>query len=317
MTINKIVRVSLLVGATMGCGMTAAWSQSAAASTVDHSAFNGIWAGRAKTVTEGIAEGYPISLGTTGWAPLSMGDPAKRPLTNFDAERSTVEKLIAADGDVFVYMASKRHKPNYTPEGEKAALAKAGGAAAGPNGPPIASSGASPAPVPAASADPYARCLPRNTVGFDSGSVGFGSAMEIFVAKDHVGVVSEDQKFRTIRLNADASQFTPTYNGISIGHWQGASLVVVTTGYLGDSGGENWPMSDQAKVTDTFTLSADKKVLKIKTIYEDPKYLREPMAEMVYLDRAKPNYEFLSSSCVEEVQGAATYAQQFGSAPSK
>jgi len=209
-------------------------------------------------------------------------------------------------------MASKLHKPNYTPEGDKAALVLA--RANAPPPPPEDSGAQAPSALRPAPIDPYLRCLPRNAVGFSS---GFGGGMEIFQAKDHVGVVFEDQTFRTIRIGADASQFTPTYNGISIGHWQGNSLVVVTSGYLGDVGGENWPMSDQAKVTDTFTLSPDKKVLTIRTVYEDAKYMREPMAQMYYMDRAKPNYEFLSSSCVEQVQGAAIYAQQFGATPPK
>jgi hypothetical protein len=304
--------------AAVGGGVTA-WSQQPA-SRNDHSVFDGIWVGRAKTVDEGLATGYPIALGTTGWAPLSMGAPEKRPVTNYEAEKATVEKVIGSNHDVFVYMASKRHPPSYTPAGEQALqqLSKSSGGSAftGVSANPGSGAGSS-APAAAPAADPYARCLPRNAVGFGSGAVGFGGGMEMFQAKDHVGIINEDQTYRMIHLGADASQFTPNYNGISIGHWDGSSLVVVTSGFLGDRGGENWPMSDEAKATDTFTLSPDKKVLMIKTVYEDPKYLREPMAEMVYLDRAKPNYEFLSSSCVETVQGAATYAEQFGSAPPK
>jgi hypothetical protein len=305
--IHKYIGLGLLVGVTLGGGFGEAWSQ-ATPTKVDHSAFNGIWVGRAKTVDEGIASGYPIALGTTGWAPLSLGAPETRPVTKFDEEKATVENVIGSNQDVFVYMASKRHPPNYAPEGQQAqqrmAAAGAGSLPAGgplPAGPPMA-------------ANPYARCLPRNLVGFGG---GFNGALEIFQANGHLGVIDEDQTYRTIRFGVDASEFTPTYTGISIGHWEGASLVVVTTGLIGDTGGENWPMSNQAKATDTFSVSPDKKVLMIKTVYEDPKYLREPMGRMVYLDRAKPNYEFLSSSCVESVQGAAIYAEQFGSAPPK
>jgi hypothetical protein len=318
--IHKYIGLGLLVGVTWGGGFREARSQSTPVK-VDHSAFNGIWVGRARTVDEGIASGYPIALGTTGWAPLSAGAPETRPVTNFEQEKATVEKVIAANGDVFVYLASKRRPPNYTPAGQQALQRLPGpgagpipAAAAGTAGSSIAGPPPGGPPAGPAAANPYARCLPRNLVGFGG---GFGSALEIFQANGHVGVIDEDQTYRTIRLGVDASPFTPTYRGISIGHWEGASLIVVTTGLIGDTGGENWPMSEQAKVTDTFSISPDKKVLMIKTVYEDPKYLREPMGRMVYLDRAKPNYEFLSGSCVESVQGAAIYAEQFGSTPPK
>jgi hypothetical protein len=232
-------------------------------------------------------------------------------------EKATVEKVIGSNQDVFVYMASKRHPPSYTPDGQQALQRQAAAAGPIPAGASAAtgsSTGGPPPAGPPAAANPYARCLPRNLIGFGG---GFSTALEIFQANGHVGVIDEDQTYRTVRLGVDASQFTPVYNGISIGHWDGAKLTVVTTGFIGDTGGENWPMSNQAKATDTFTVSPDKKVLMIKTVYEDPKYLREPMGRMVYLDRAKPNYEFLSSSCVESVQGAAIYAEQFGSGPPK
>jgi hypothetical protein len=283
-------------------------------SAVDkHAALSGIWISRHKTVETGIATGYPVSLGSTGWAPLSAGRPEDRPTLNFEEEKARVEHVIASNGDVFVYMMKSMHRPIFTEAGEKAAKELQPGLAI----PGIATAKVanSPAPsaVPGAPPDPYSQCLPRNLIGYPG---GFGGAMEVFQSKEHIGVVSEDGNYRMVRLgDIDPLKFTPTYNGISVGHWEGNRLVVVTTGFLGDRGGNNWPMSEQAKVTDTFWLSPDRKVLMVKSIFEDPLYMREPMAQMVYLDRGTSSYEFLPTSCVENVQGAALYAKQFGAPP--
>lgn len=267
-----------------------------AAKPQSNTALAGIWVGRAKTVDAGIATGYPISLGSTGFAPLSAGKPEDRKIEDYETQKAVIEKVIGGNGDVFKFEASKIIPPAFTEAGAKAAAAAR--------------------PAAGAPRDPYAQCLPRNKIGFGAGIGGFGGALEIFVAADHVGVINEDGTYRSIHLNADASKYAPTYEGVSIGKWDGDKLVVETANFLGETA-NNWPMSDQAKATDTIWLSEDGKVLNIKTVYEDPINLKEPMARMTYLDRGPADYQLLPTNCVEQVKGAADYAKTFGAAPPK
>ncbi len=280
--------------ALTGVAATPAFAQTAAAAT-GREALNGTWVSRSMALNDGIAAGFPLNLSSTDWRPASDGAPETFKIESLESQKAAVEKVIAANGDVFVYEASRRRNPTYTEAGAKAVadMRAARAAATGPR-------------------NPYDQCLPRNAVGL----TGNGGT-EIFTAPGHVGIISENGGYRAVQTGKiDAASLTPTYNGVSVGHWEGDRLVVVTTNYLGDTAGA-WPMSQNAKVTETFWVSNGGQVLNIKAAYEDPEYLKEPMLRMTYLDRSKTAYEFLPTNCVETVQGAAEYAVTFGATPPK
>jgi hypothetical protein len=74
---------------------------------------------------------------------------------------------------------------------------------------------------------------------------------------------------RTVYLNeaVQPPHIFPSYNGHSIGHWEGEVLVVDTVGFNGRSSHRgNWlggiPRSDKAHVIERFSLSQDGKVLR-------------------------------------------------------
>ena len=71
----------------------------------------------------------------------------------------------------------------------------------------------------------------------------------------------------------------PTYNGTSIGHWEGDTLVVTTVGLRegGSMGRWGTTHSDQLKLTERIHLDpANKDVLVVENSFEDPKALAAP-----------------------------------------
>lgn len=69
----------------------------------------------------------------------------------------------------------------------------------------------------------------------------------------------------------------PTYQGTSVGHWEGDTLVVETAGILPETSPMNGLLghSDKMKVTERMRL-ADPDTIEIKTTVEDPEVFTEP-----------------------------------------
>ncbi len=83
----------------------------------------------------------------------------------------------------------------------------------------------------------------------------------------------------------------PSYNGHSIGHWEGKTLVVDTVGFI-DRGPllGKVPRTLQTHTVERFTVSADGKTLSNQITIEDPSSLLEPWTTTLKFDR-KPNSE--------------------------
>ena len=65
--------------------------------------------------------------------------------------------------------------------------------------------------------------------------------------------------------------------GYSVGHWQGATLVVETSGVAANQTAWRSAHSDQLRVTERFTRAADGKTLNLVATFDDPWSLREPL----------------------------------------
>jgi hypothetical protein len=287
-----ILALALVSAAAAPLAAPAAAQTHGAASSA-RNAIDGAWVTRNKAIPDGIAVGLPLPLGSTPWAPLSAGRPEDIKVASYEAQKANAEKLIGSDIDTFAYGAAHRPVPTYTAEGQKAAQAlQAARAKAKP--------------------DPYDQCLPRNAIGIFAGmGGGFPSVVAVFIAAKQIGIVGDDGLYHMVHMGkVDTSKLTPTYNGISTGRWQGDRLVIETSNFLGDVG-NGWPMSEKAKMTETLWVSPDHKALNVKAVYEDPLYLKEPMARMLYLDRSPREFEVLQGNCVESVQGAVGYAATF------
>ncbi len=67
----------------------------------------------------------------------------------------------------------------------------------------------------------------------------------------------------------------PSFDGTSIGHWEGDTLVVETMGFEPVPRGINFPYSDKMKIVERFKLD-DPDTLDVQTTIEDPLALTKP-----------------------------------------
>jgi hypothetical protein len=65
--------------------------------------------------------------------------------------------------------------------------------------------------------------------------------------------------------------------GYSVGHWEGATLVVETSGVAANQAGWRSKHRDQVRVTERFTRAPDGKTLTLVATFDDPWSLREPL----------------------------------------
>lgn len=90
----------------------------------------------------------------------------------------------------------------------------------------------------------------------------------------------------------------PSYNGVSVGHWDGQTLVVTTTGLREGGTMGRWGItySDKVKLTERIHLDpANKDVLVVENSFEDPKALAAPWHSTYYFsrNRAHDQLEFV------------------------
>jgi hypothetical protein len=94
---------------------------------------------------------------------------------------------------------------------------------------------------------------------------------------------------------------TPSYNGHSIGHWEGDTLVVDTVGL----NGKNWldrvghPESDQIHIIERIHR-VDDKTLQVEFTFDDPKSYVKPWAALVRF-RLRPDWDILEHVCEDNL----------------
>ena len=248
--------------------------------------FTAVWAAETRYVLEGIAAGVPLQLYSTNWAPLSDGVPEEIQAPTFEEQRAGMEQVIASNVDIFAQRARNQYQPPYS----EAGLAALEEMQAGQTPPQ----------------NPYETCLPSNTTGFG----GIFATTRIVHTGDLIVAISQDGTVRHFYLDArDSSNALPAYEGHSVGEFDSdGSLVVETTAYLGTTF-NGWPMSSEARLVETLSLSEDGNELTIKSVYEDPVYLAEPVARMTYMFRQPDDFELIFDRCVETVYGAQVYEE--------
>ena len=116
---------------------------------------------------------------------------------------------------------------------------------------------------------------------------------------------------RTIHLEKVDPLPDDSYNGFSVGRWEGDTLVVDTTGYNGktwfDRAGNF--ASDALKVTERFTPAGnlnDMFVLRYEATVDDPKVFTRPWKiSMPLYRRVEPNAQLMEFRCIEFVEELA------------
>jgi hypothetical protein len=91
----------------------------------------------------------------------------------------------------------------------------------------------------------------------------------------------------------------PTWNGYSVGHWEGDTLVVETRGFRDDLWADTWgsPMSDAAKMTEKFHRK-NFGTMDIEVTIDDPKVYTKPFT-VTLSEALEPDTELVDEFCAE------------------
>jgi hypothetical protein len=146
--------------------------------------------------------------------------------------------------------------------------------------------------------DPHVRCLPDNPPR----AWTLPHMTKIIQTKTQLALLYEvNAMYRQIFI--DGRPFpedpNPTWNGYSVGHWEGDTLVVETRGFRDDLWADTWgsPMSDATKMTEKFTRP-DFGTLNIELTIDDPKNYTKPFTVML-TDSLEADTELVDEFCLE------------------
>ncbi len=119
--------------------------------------------------------------------------------------------------------------------------------------------------------------------------------------KEVIEIFEYDHNVRHIYTDGrkHPDDLTPTYNGHSIGHWEGDTLGVDTVGL----NGKNWldrlghPESDQMHIVERIQR-VDDKTLQIDFTFDDPKSYPKPWTAVLRW-RSRPDWDLMELICAE------------------
>lgn len=134
-------------------------------------------------------------------------------------------------------------------------------------------------------------------------------AYEFIVRPDEFYVIAENGE-NAMRVYTDGRPLPPkedlwgTYTGVSVGHWEGDTLVFETVGLKGDRDNDaildrtGAVLSDAAHVT-TRVRKIDDKTIQFVVIIEDPKALTKPWVVTKQFRKQKPGLFLYDYGCAE------------------
>jgi hypothetical protein len=129
--------------------------------------------------------------------------------------------------------------------------------------------------------------------------------LEILQGPGQVTVIAEwSSQVRRIftdgRPHPPADELDPTFNGHSIGRWEGDTLVVDTVGIRGDTSFDATPLqhSDQIHVAERFRLRDPKTLEVVMTITDAVAFARPWVVTRVYA-RGGPELQIMEYVCEE------------------
>jgi hypothetical protein len=151
---------------------------------------------------------------------------------------------------------------------------------------------------------PYIRCITRGVVGSIS-PVIYGNGQEIVQGPGYVSIMQEMvHEARIIPLDGrpHASAKIRTYMGDPRGHWEGNTLVVETTNFLGYKvaiGGNGWgtPTSDALKLVERYTRIGSNE-MRYEVTVDDPKTYVAPF-KVGFPLTIEPGYRNFEYACHE------------------
>ncbi|MEM9404282.1 MAG: DUF6152 family protein [Pseudomonadota bacterium] len=149
-------------------------------------------------------------------------------------------------------------------------------------------------------AEPTAECYPA---GMPRLMTRYGSLMMLQYPTAIFMLSRLNNEYRVVfldgreRLPADLRE--PSWNGESLGHWEGDTLVVETEGFVGDNHliQQGIVTGEQLKVTERITMLNDGNTLKIDFILTDPEHWIGEWRHTKFRDRIL-NYDVREANCL-------------------
>jgi hypothetical protein len=156
---------------------------------------------------------------------------------------------------------------------------------------------------------PHSRCLPEGPHQiFDTGGPDH-SLYRIMQSPGIVAILFEGGSFRQIFLDGRSlpNDPSPTWNGYSIGHWDGDTLVVESNGFndiswLDEAG---HPHTEDLRVTERFRR-VDFGHMQFEITFDDPKVLLKPLTRSINVTFAADT-EMLEYVCNEDERDFVHY----------
>jgi len=144
--------------------------------------------------------------------------------------------------------------------------------------------------------DSGAMCLPQGMPAFWGGPYAF----EILQTDKQINI-SQEWNEQTRRIYIDGrphpKDYDPSFNGHSIGHWEGRVLVVDTIGIRAETKVAGAHHSDALHIVERIRQSAPD-ALEVEMTAYDPKAFQQPWVA-IYPLRHKPDMELQEYSCEE------------------
>jgi lysophospholipase L1-like esterase len=138
------------------------------------------------------------------------------------------------------------------------------------------------------------------------GMMTYPYPFEILQTAGRITLIFEaDSQVRRIffrRKHLDPDDLDPSYYGDSIGHWEGAVLVVDTIGFNTDTEVRGMPHSDQMHITERIRFTKRDAIEDALTIM-DPKAFTRPITQKVVYSR-RPDWRIREYSCDENNRDA-------------
>jgi hypothetical protein len=150
-------------------------------------------------------------------------------------------------------------------------------------------------------ADPTSRCLPQGMPRFMVASY----PLEILQTRGQVTIIAEwSSQVRRIftdgRTHPPGDEVDITFNGHSIGHWEGQTLVVDTIGIRGDTSFDASPLqhSDKIHVAERIRLTAPD-LIEAQITVTDPEAFTKPWVVTRHYKRGGPELQIMEYVCEE------------------
>jgi hypothetical protein len=132
-----------------------------------------------------------------------------------------------------------------------------------------------------------------------------GNKIELLSAPGRIMMLFEDIALGHERIfyldRSHDPKLLPLWNGDSVGHWEGDTLIVDTTNFNGNTwlNGDGAPHSDALHLVERYRLVLDRKYLEVDVTAADPKVLTKPYTYTRYYE--KVNTEIQEDFCTDDL----------------